>query len=234
MGVLVRHLLVIGVAIALEPVQIVAFIYVLCSRHGIRAGWAFISGWAVSLVAVSGLTILAAETLARYASDFARRYSLHQVVRFVELALGLGLVAYGALRLIRKAQPEKELSRLRAKLTDVSMAHAAVTGLLIPPWPLVAAGAVAVLRADLRRSISIGVVLLFCALATSSLLVLQLYAVIRHDHATRTLAALRAWVTARSRVVIGVLSIAVGVWLMVHAAHRLGFSPRTPRTLGER
>ena len=62
---LVLHLIVIGIATALEPVQLVTFVAILASSHGIRAGWAFLAGWITSLSVVGVATWLAAARAVR-------------------------------------------------------------------------------------------------------------------------------------------------------------------------
>ena len=46
---LVLSLVLIGLAITLEPIPLTAFILILASEGGVRKGAAFIFGWLVSL-----------------------------------------------------------------------------------------------------------------------------------------------------------------------------------------
>jgi hypothetical protein len=52
-------LILIGLAIALDPIPLTTFMIVLPSRRGVRKGAAFVSGWLVSLAAVVTVTVLA-------------------------------------------------------------------------------------------------------------------------------------------------------------------------------
>ena len=57
-GMLVLSLVLIGLAITLEPIPLTAFILILASKGGVRKGAAFIFGWLVSLVIVIAVTVL--------------------------------------------------------------------------------------------------------------------------------------------------------------------------------
>ena len=96
---LLPHLIVIGIATALEPVQLVTFIAVLSSTHGLRAGWAFLAGWVVSLLTVTAITWVAAAEVAQYASDVTQRRGVRRATLAIELILGVGLLAFGLYRI---------------------------------------------------------------------------------------------------------------------------------------
>ena len=53
------NLLLISLAIALDPLPLMAFMVVLPSKHGVRKGAAFVFGWLVSLAIVVTVTVLA-------------------------------------------------------------------------------------------------------------------------------------------------------------------------------
>ena len=52
-------LMVIGLAITLDPLPLTAFFVILPSRRGVRKGAAFIFGWLVSLAIVVSVTVVA-------------------------------------------------------------------------------------------------------------------------------------------------------------------------------
>ena len=56
---MVLNLVLIGVAIALDPLPLTAFLVVLPSKRGMRKGAAFVFGWLVSLAIVVTITVLA-------------------------------------------------------------------------------------------------------------------------------------------------------------------------------
>ena len=55
---IVLNLVLIGLAITLEPIPLTAFILVLASKGGVRKGAAFIFGWLLSLAIVIAFTVL--------------------------------------------------------------------------------------------------------------------------------------------------------------------------------
>ena len=56
---LVLNLMLIGVAVALDPLPLTAFLVVLPSQRGTVKGAAFVFGWLISLAAVVTITIAA-------------------------------------------------------------------------------------------------------------------------------------------------------------------------------
>lgn len=52
------ELIIIGLAITLEPIPLTAFILILASKGGTRKGAAFIAGWLLSLAIVIAGTVL--------------------------------------------------------------------------------------------------------------------------------------------------------------------------------
>ena len=55
---MVLYLVIIGLAITLEPLTIVAFILILGAQQGLRKGLAFILGWTACLVAIIAAVLL--------------------------------------------------------------------------------------------------------------------------------------------------------------------------------
>ena len=56
---MVLNLVVIGVAVALDPLPLMAFLVILPSKRGVGKGAAFVFGWLASLVVVVAVTVLA-------------------------------------------------------------------------------------------------------------------------------------------------------------------------------
>jgi len=56
---MVLNLLLIGLAVTLDPLPLTAFMVVLPSERGVRKGAAFVFGWLVSLAIVVAITVLA-------------------------------------------------------------------------------------------------------------------------------------------------------------------------------
>ena len=56
---MVLTLMLIGLAVALDPLPLTAFLVILPSTRGVRKGAAFVFGWLVSLAIVVTVTVLA-------------------------------------------------------------------------------------------------------------------------------------------------------------------------------
>lgn len=216
---LLLHLIVLGLATAIEPVQVLTFIAVLSSTHGIRSGWAFIAGWIASLLGVAVLTWVASARIARYASDVSQQRGVRRGTLVVEIVVGVCLVAYAAYRIRRHPGPVHP-SRLGAPGTTLTTTHAAFVGLLIPPWPLVIAGAVDVLRADVSIAGTVVAMAVFVIAATSSIAAMQLWAIRSPKSSMDHLARVRAWVEPHSEHLVTIIAVLVGVWLLVHGLRR--------------
>lgn len=222
MGLLFRHLIVIGIAVALEPVQIVAFIGVLTSSAACRAGWAFLVGWLASIIGASAIAVLAAHALLGFTSSDLHRSDVRLGISGVQLGIGIALVCVGIVRIRRRpADADGPPSWLARKLECLTALQAALIGLFVPPWPLIGAGAVAIMRADVSRKLSLVAVVTFWVVAASSLLVMQVFALLRPATAHRHLSALRGWLQRHSNRVMSILAISVGVWLIVHSVRAL-------------
>ncbi len=216
---LLSHLMIIGLATALEPVQVLTFIAVLSSTHGIRSGWAFIAGWLTSLLTVTFLTWVAAARISQYASDMTQRRGVRKATLIVEVVVGLCLLVYALFRVRRHPGPVHP-SRIGAPGTTLTTTHAAVVGLLIPPWPLVIAGAVDVLRSDVGVTQSVVAMAVFVAASTSTIAAMQLWAVRSPKSSMDHLARVRAWMEPHSEHLVTIIAVLVGVWLLVHALRR--------------
>ena len=87
----VFDLVLIGLAIALDPLPLTAFLIVLPSKRGVRKGAAFVFGWLASLAIVVTVTVLATgdnppkPNTAPSLADLA-----------VKIAIGVSLVAIGS------------------------------------------------------------------------------------------------------------------------------------------
>lgn len=216
---LLSHLLIIGLATAVEPVQVLTFIAVLSSTHGIRSGWAFLVGWLASLLTVSLLTWVAAARISKYASDVTQRRGVRQATLIVEVAVGFCLLLYALYRVRRHPGPVHP-SRIGAPDATLTTTHAVVVGLLIPPWPLIIAGAVDVLRSGVGVAQSLIAMAVFVAAATSTIAAMQLWAIRSPKSSMDHLARVRAWMEPHSEHLVTIIAVLVGVWLLIHALRR--------------
>src|SRR5512135_2149734 len=85
---MVLELMIIGLAVTLDPLPLSAFLVVLPSKRGVRKGAAFVFGWLVSLAIVVTVTVLAT---GNNPPKPATAPSLAALA--AKIALGAGLVA---------------------------------------------------------------------------------------------------------------------------------------------
>ncbi len=204
----VLNLVIIGLAIALEPITIVAFILIVGADAGIRKGLAFILGWAACLVAVIALVV--GVTGGKPPAPHTAPSTAALVVKAV---LGVVLIAVAVRQRRRMGRPRKQPTWM-ARLDRLSLWAAAGLGVFLQPWALVAAGAATVVQAKLATVGDYLSLVFFCLLATSSFLVIELYTAFAPKAAGVRLEQVRNWIDGHREQAIVVGSLVVGSWLL--------------------
>jgi hypothetical protein len=205
---MVLDLVIIGLAITLEPVTIVAFILILGAQRGIWKGLAFILGWTACLVAVIAAVVL---VTGGKPPEPATAPSTAALV--VKAALGALLIWVGLRQRRRMGRPRKQPGWM-ARLDHMSPWAAAGLGVFLQPWTLVAAGAATVVQAKLSTAGDWLTLVLFCLLATSSFLVMELYAVFAPAAAAARFGKMHSWIDTHRDQAIVVGALVVGAWLL--------------------
>jgi len=209
----VLDLVIIGLAITLEPLTIVAFILLLASRRGTRKGLAFILGWMACLVAV-----IAAVVLATGANPPRQHTAPSTAVLVVKALLGILLIWIGIRRRRRRGLPRKPPTWM-GWLDRMSPWAAVGFGAFMQPWSLVAIGAATVVQAKLSTAGDWLALVMFCLLATSSFLVMELYAALSPEAAQARLGRIRAWIDRHTDQAIIIGSLALGGWLLADSIY---------------
>ena len=204
---MVLDLLLIGLAITLEPFPLTAFILLLSADKGVWKGLAFILGWLACLVAVIAAVILATGNHPPRPQTAPSTAALA-----VKLALGVVLILMAERQRRRIGRPRKPPGWM-ARLDRVSLWGAAGLAAFLQPWTLVAAGAATITQAKLSTPADYLTLVLFVLLATSSLLCLELYATFAPAVAGARLQRLRAWLDSHRDQVIILVCLLLGFWL---------------------
>jgi threonine/homoserine/homoserine lactone efflux protein len=215
----VADLLLIGLVITLEPFPLTAFILILSAEHGTRKGLAFILGWLACLVAV-----IAAVVLVTGGKPPAPNTAPSTAALAVKLALGVMLILFAVRQWRRMGRPRKPPTWL-ARLDRLSLWAAAGLAAFLQPWALVAAAAATVTQAKLSGAADYLTLLLFCLLATSSFLCMELSAAFAPAAADARLKRLRAWLDTHRDQVIIVVSLLLGFWLAGKSIYLLAGDP---------
>ena len=205
---MVLDLLVIGLGIALEPFPLASFILVLSAEKGIWKGLAFILGWLACLVVV-----IAAVFVATGNSPPKPKTVPSTAVLAVKLALGLVLILIALYTKRREDRPRKPPAWM-GRLDRISLLSVAGLAAFLQPWTLVAAGAATVAQAKLATAGSYLALVVFCVLATSGYLYLELYVSFAGAKAGARLTRLRDWLNTHQDQVIITVCLLLGFWLV--------------------
>ena len=209
-------LVLIGLAIALDPLPLTAFLIVLPSKRGVRKGAAFVFGWLASLAIVVTVTVVATgnnppkPNTAPSLADLA-----------VKIAIGVILVAIAVRqrRRMRRPKKPKKLPKWQAHVDNMSPWFAMGLAPALQPWVLISAGAATVVEAKLSSTESYLALFLFCVLASASYLAMEIYAGLRPGQSQAFLTRLRTWIDTRTDQVIIWGSLILGLWLIAYSIY---------------
>jgi Sap, sulfolipid-1-addressing protein len=207
------NLVLIGVAVALDPLPLMAFLVVLPSERGVRKGAAFVFGWLASLVVVVAVTVLAT---GNHPPRPDTAPSLAGVA--VKIAIGIILVAMAIRQRRRRGRPKRPRKppKWQAHVDRMSPWYAMGLAPVLQPWGLIGAGAATVMEAKLSSAQSYLTLFLFCILGSASYLAMEIYAAVRPGKSQVLLARFRTWIDAHTDQVIIWGSLLLGFWLIAN------------------
>jgi len=204
-------LILIGLAITLDPLPLSAFMILLPAKDGVRKGAAFIFGWLLSLAIVVAVTILATGNNPPKQSTAPSLVALA-----VKIAIGAALIAIAVRQRRKMGQPKKPKKppKWQAGVDNMSPWFAIGIAPLLQPWGLIAAGVATVTNAKLSSAASYVALFAFCVIATSSYITLEIYAGFRPEQSQFFLAKIRTWMNTHTDQVIIVGCLILGFWLI--------------------
>ncbi len=213
---MVLNLMLIGLAVALDPLPLTAFLIVLPSNRGIRKGAAFVFGWLVSLAIVVAVTVLATGNNPPQPNTAPSLAALA-----VRIALGVVLVVIAVRHIRARGQPKppKKPPKWQQHVDSMSPWFAMGLAPTLQPWALIGAGAATVVEAKLFSWESFLVLFLYCVLASSSYLAMEIYAVFRPGQSKALLDRIRSWIDAHTDQVIIAGSLILGFWLVGYSTY---------------
>ena len=208
---MVLDLLLIGLAITLEPIPLTAFILVLASENGIRKGAAFIFGWLLSLALVIGFTLAATDNNPPKPSSAP---SLAALALKIAIGVVLVIIAYRRSRKLGQPKAPKRAPKWQTGIDNMSTWFAIVLGPLTQPWGLVAAGVATITEAKLSSWESSLALIMFCLVATAVYLTMETYVGFWPTKGHAFLGRLRSWLDTNTDQVIIIVSLVIGFWLI--------------------
>ena len=212
---LLLNLFLIGLAVALDPLPLTAFLIILPSERGARKGAAFVFGWLISLAVVVIVSVVATGNNPPKPQTAPSLAALA-----VKAALG-GVLVVIAIRHRRemRQQPRKPKKppKWQEHVDNMSPWFAMVLAPALQPWVLIGAGAATVVEAKLSSWESYLVLFLYCVLASSTYLAMEIYAVFRPAQSRAFLASFRAWIDDHTDQAIVLGSLIIGLWLIANS-----------------
>jgi hypothetical protein len=201
---------VLGLGCAANPWGIMIAILLLDARRGHGIVWAYVLAWtgAISVVLVALLAGLGA--VFESGSD-----SASTAASWLELALGVVLIGFGARRLLgsRGEEAPTETPRWLRAIENISYPAAFLLGIYSATYPLVIAAAGEILAADTSSAETTALVVLFVALGSSTVAGVAALGTFAPSRSAAFLERLRAWVTAHNRAVITTIVLVLGGYL---------------------
>ena len=213
---MILNLVLIGLAIALDPLPLTAFLVVLPSKRGTVKGAAFVFGWLISLAAVVAITIAATGNSPPKPATVPSLASLA-----IKIALGVVLVriAVRHIRARNQPRPPKKPPKWQEHVDNMSPWFAMALAPTLQPWVLIGAGAATVVEAKVSSWQSFLALFLYCLLASSTYLTMEIYAVARPASSQALLARFRAWIDDHTDQAIIAGSLLIGLWLIANSIY---------------
>jgi len=209
-------LILLGLAIALDPLPLTAFIVVLPSRRGLRKGAAYLFGWLVSLAIVVTVTVLATGNNPPKPNTAPSLASLA-----VKIVIGTFLVRIAIRQRRRRGLPKKSKKppKWQEHVDIMSPWFAMGLAPALQPWTLIAAGAATVVEAKLSSWASYLALIGFCVLASASYIAMEIYAGFKPDQSQAFLARFRTWMETHTDQAIIVGCLLLGFWLIASSIY---------------
>jgi hypothetical protein len=209
------NLVLIGLAVALDPLPLTAFLIVLPSQRGARKGAAFVFGWLISLAVVVTVSVVAT------GNNPPKPETAPSIAALAVKAVLGGVLVVIAIRhrreMRRQPKKPKKPPKWQEHVDNMSPWFAMGLAPALQPWVLIGAGAATVVEAKLSSWESYLALFLYCVLASSTYLAMEIYAVFRPAQSRAFLASFRAWIDNHTDQAIVLGSLIIGLWLIANS-----------------
>lgn len=215
---MILDLILIGAAIALDPIALTPFLLILASKGGVRKGAAFMLGWLGSLAFVMAATLL---ITGGHPPSHNSAPSIAALV--IKLIIGAGLVIFGERRRRRMHGPKqpKKVPKWQTGIDNMSPWFALMLAPLVQPYGLIAAGVTVIVGANLDSWVNDLALLLFALLASAIVISLELLAAFKPVPAQAFIQRVRAWIDGHLDQAVVVLFLAIGLYLVASSIYEL-------------
>ena len=210
------NVLVMSLAIAVEPLPILAGVLLLTTKGGRQKAVALLAGWALVL-AVIGVVIVVVGGQVSVSSGPPSTFSAA-----LDVVLGLVLVVL-ALRQRGKARhgDGRTTPGWMTKLDTMSPWATFGLGMFLPPYVLAAAVGNDIVRQSLSQSQRIGAMVLYVIIGSLGLLIPVAITLVRPSQSGALLASWRVWLQANWQIVLFWTVIVIGLYLVVKGSVEL-------------
>lgn len=212
------ELVLIAVAITLEPIPLTAFLVLLASKRGQVKGAAFVFGWLASLAVVAAVTILATGNDPPKPNT---NPSLAALAFKIAAGVVLLLVAERQRRKMGRPKPPKKPPKWQTRVDTMSPWAAVGIAALVQPWGLVAIGVADIVEAKVSNIHQSVAIIVFCVVATGTYLAMELYALARPRQCQDLMDRIRAWIDTHTDQVIVIGALLLGLWLIGKSTYLL-------------
>jgi hypothetical protein len=201
--------LVLGLAVAVtSPVSVVTVIVMLGMPHGRRRAFAFVAGWVLGILVLGIITITVL-----HGQDFSSKQTTpSRAASAVEAAIGLLLVAWGAVKLRRRDTRVKAASppTWLDKLGQTNWLIGVVVGAVMLTYSITIAACAEILKANVSAADTAIALAVFALASMATILAPLVYVIVRPERSDAALARGKSWLLASSGTVGLVVLIVIG------------------------
>ena len=212
-------LIPLGLVISLSPLTVIPAVLVLQAPRPRPTGLAFLAGWALTIAAVTALSVLASGQLGGLDKSPPRWSDWLRVV------MGSGLIIYGIYKWFTR-KGHSETPRWMQSFSNISPTRAGLTGALLAVVRLdvvlicVPAG-LAIGTAGLGRADDWLAAAFFVAVAPSSVAIPILAYAAAGSRLDSTLARTKDWMDKNNAALLAVVMFVIGVMVLRHGVEAL-------------
>ncbi len=218
MGQGISEILTFAIGVAISPVPIIAVILMLFSQRARLNGPLFLLGWVISLAVVSVVVYVVSHD----GNVAATSSTASDSVSWGKIALGVLLLALARRnwrkRPAKDAAPEmpRWLSTVESVSPPKAFGFAVLLAAVNPKNLILTAGAAAGLAQvpGLSTTDAVVAIIVFVAIASLTIVLPVLYALLGGEHARATLDTVKEWLTVHNAAVLTVLFLVFGVDLI--------------------